>query len=232
MRITLIYALLAVVLGMVYSMCIALLLNRKIPGRALFRTVFLLPFAIPMVSSWVAFIHITSYNGVINNIIDMFGGERIHILWLDNATLIPALAVIAVWASGNLVVIKMAGLANVPRTYLESAEIDGANAWHRFWRITMPCISPIIFYNILMSLIMHMQVVVPYIAYPWLDIRSYLESVRGPLAVEIYLQGLNLGLLGRSVAMSFALLIPVGIITIILFATSKRWLFYGGGEPS
>jgi len=74
MRITLTYALLAVVLGMVYSMCIALLLNRKIPGRAFFRTVFLLPFAIPMVSSLVAFHLIYSHGGIINSIIDMFGG--------------------------------------------------------------------------------------------------------------------------------------------------------------
>jgi len=232
-RVTLIYALLAVVLGMVYSMCIALLLNRKIPGRTFFRTVFYLPFIIPVVSSLIVFGLIYSHNGVINNIINMFGGERRYFL-LDNATIIPALAFIAVWASGNIVVIKMAGLANVPRTYLESAEVDGANAWHRFWKITIPCMSPIIFYNMLMSLITHMQVVVPSLIFAGggqAGATVIPQSFRF-IAYELYMTGLGYGQLGRAGAISFALFILIGILTIILFSTSKSWLFYEGGGPS
>ena len=232
-RVTVVYSFLSVILGMVYSMIIALLLNRKIPGRAFFRTVFYLPFIIPVVSSLMVFGLIYSYNGVLNNIINMFGGERRYFL-MDNATIIPALAIIAVWASGNIVVIKMAGLANVPRSYLESAEVDGANAWYRFWKITIPCMSPIIFYNMLMSLITHMQVVVPSLIFAGggqAGATVIPQSFRF-VAYELYMTGLGLGFLGRAGAISFALFILIGILTAILFTTSKSWLFYEGGNPS
>ena len=232
-RVTIYYAFLALIIGMIYSMIVALLLNRKIPGRAFFRTVFYLPFVIPVVSSMLIFSLIYSHSGVINNIINMFGGDRIHFL-LDNATIIPAIAIIAVWASGNIIVIKMAGLANVPRTYLESAEIDGANAWHRFWKITIPCMSPIIFYNMLMSLITHMQVVVPSLmlaaggqAGATVIPQSY-RFVAYELYTTMFGRG---GHIGRAGALSFGLFILIGIFTAILFATSKKWLFYEGGGP-
>jgi len=214
-------------------MVIALLLNRKIPGRTFFRTVFYLPFIIPVVSSLVIFGLIYSHNGVINNVINMFGGDRRYFL-LDNASIIPALAIISVWMSGNIVVIKMAGLANVPRSYLESAEIDGANAWHRFWKITIPCMSPIIFYNMLMSLITNMQVVVPSLVFAGggqAGATVIPQSFRF-VAYELYMTGLGLGHLGRAGAISFGLFVLIGILTIILFTTSKSWLFYEGGGPS
>ena len=232
-RVTIIYAFLTVAMGMVWSMIVALLLNRKIPGRAFFRTVFYLPFIIPTVSSMMIFRLLYSHNGVINNIINMFGGDRQHFL-LDDATIIPAIAIIAVWASGNIIVIKMAGLANVPRTYLESAEIDGANAWQRFWKITIPCMSPIIFYNMLMSLITHMQVVVP----------SLMLAGGGQAGATVIPQSFRFityelfttafgrgGFLGRAGAISVVLYILIGIFTAILFITSKQWLFYEGGDP-
>jgi len=232
-RVTLTYAFISVALGMVYSMVVALLLNRKIPGRAFFRTVFYLPFIIPIVSSLMIFGLMYSHNGVINNVINMFGGERRYFL-LDNSTIIPALAIIAVWMSGNIIVIKMAGLANVPRSYLESAEVDGANAWQRFWKITIPCMSPIIFYNMLMSMITHMQVVVPSLIFAGggqAGATVIPQSFKF-IAYELYMTGLGLGHLGRAGAISFAMFVLIGILTIILFSTSKSWLFYEGGDPS
>ena len=231
--VTIVYAFLAVALGMVYSMAIALLLNRKIPGRVFFRTVFYLPFIIPVVSSMMVFGLIYSHSGVINNIINMFGGNRRHFL-LDNSTIIPALAVIAVWASGNIIVIKMAGIANVPRAYLESAEIDGANAWHRFWKITIPCMSPIIFYNMLMSIITHMQVVVPSLMLAGggqAGATVIPQSFRF-VAFELYMTAFTGGHIGRAGAVSFGLFVLIGIFTAILFSTSKSWLFYEGGGPA
>ena len=230
---TLIYSFLAVFLGLVYSMCIALLLNRKMPGKVFFRTAVYLPFIIPVVSSMLVFWLIYSPDGVINNIITMFGGDRIHFLF-ESTTIIPAIAMIAVWASGNIIVIKIAGISNVPRTYLESAEIDGANAWHRFWKITIPCMSPIIFYNMLMSLITNMQVVVPSLM---LTGGGQSGATVTPaqfrfVAYELYNTAFNFGWLGRAGAISFMLFILIGILTAVLFITSKKWLFYEGGGPA
>jgi len=231
---TILYSLLAVFLGMVYSMIIALLLNRKMPGRVFFRTVFYLPFIIPVVSSMLTFRLIFSHGGVVNNIISMFGGDRLYFLF-DNATIIPTLAIIAAWASGNVIVIKIAGIANVPRTYLESAEIDGANAWHRFWKITIPCMSPIIFYNMLMSLITNMQVVVPslMLAGGGQSGQTVIPQSFRFVTYEMYMTAFGRGgFLGRAGAISFALFVLIGIFTAILFATSKKWLFYEGGGPA
>ncbi|MDR2599245.1 MAG: sugar ABC transporter permease [Oscillospiraceae bacterium] len=230
---TVIYAFLAVFLGLVYSMIIALLLNRKIPGRVFFRTAFYLPFIIPVVSSMLIFRLIYAHNGVINNIINMFGGERVHFLF-ENATIIPAIAMIAVWMSGNIIVIKMAGLANIPRSYLESAEVDGANAWHRFWKITIPCMSPIIFYNMLMSLITNMQVVIPSLM---LTSGGQSGATVIPrsfrfIAYELYMTAFSAGQLGRAAAISFGMFVLIGILTAILFLTSRKWLFYEGGGPA
>jgi len=230
--VTVTYAFITVGMGMLYSMTIALLLNRKMPGRAFFRTVFYLPFIIPAVSSFMVFrLMYNPHFGFINNLIAMFGGERVNILF-DDATIIPALSVIAVWTSGNIIVIKMAGLNNVPRTYLEAAEIDGANAWLRFWKITMPVMSPIIFYNMLMSMITHMQVVIPSlmmaggggggtgVIYPSYRFVTY----------ELYTKGISQTNFGLGATISFLLFVLVGIFTAIIFATSKSWLFYEGGD--
>jgi len=230
---TIVYSFLAVFMSMVYSMIIALLLNRKIPGRTFFRTALYLPFIIPVVSSMLIFRLIYAPNGVINNIINIFGGDTVYFLF-DNATIIPALAMMAVWASGNIIVIKIAGISNVPRTYLESAEIDGANAWHRFWKITIPCMSPIIFYNMLMSMITNMQIVVPSLM---LTAGGQSGATVIPrsfrfVAYELYTTAFGHSQLGRAGAISFMLFIVIGIFTAILFATSKKWLFYEGGGPS
>jgi len=232
-RVTVQYAFLTVGLGMVYSMVVALLLNRKLPGRAAFRTIFYLPFIIPVVAGFMTWRLLYSNHGPINSIINMLGGDRSQFLATD-ATIIPALAIIAVWMSGNIIVIKMAGLGNVPRTYQEAAEIDGANAWHRFWKITIPCMTPIIFYNMLMSLVTHMQVFVPSI------IMAGGGTAGPPAAIQesylfmtfaMYRTGFMQGMMGRANAISFIFFILVGMFTAILFATSKSWLFYEGGAP-
>jgi len=231
-RVTIQYAFITVGIGMVYSMVIALLLNRKMPGRAVFRTIFYLPFIIPVVASFLVWNLLYSWQGPINSIVNMFGGSRTHFL-MDNATIIPALAIIAVWTSGNIIVIKMAGLANVPRTYQEAAEIDGANAWQRFWKITIPCMTPIIFYNMLMSLVTHMQVFVPSLlaasggsAGRGIVPESYLF-----MTFVMYREGFMNSFMGRANALSFVFFVLVGIFTAILFLTSKSWLFYEGGAP-
>ncbi|MCL2852939.1 MAG: sugar ABC transporter permease [Defluviitaleaceae bacterium] len=231
-RVTLLYGFLSVAAGLVYSMIIALLLNRPIPGRAAFRTIFYMPFIIPAVATFLSWSLLYDGGGIINNIVVMFGGQRTHFL-SNEQTIIPALAMVAVWTSGNLIVIKMAGLGNVPRTYLEAAEIDGANAWQRFWKITLPCMTPIIFYNMLMSLVTNMQIFVPSLlmaagggAGAGTVPESYLF-----MTFTMYRTGFINGLIGRASAISFIFFILVGIFTAILFITSKSWLFYEGGDP-
>ena len=130
------------------------------------------------------------------------------------------------WLAGNLVVIFLAGLQNVPRVYHEAAEIDGANAFQRFIHITWPCMTPIIFYNLLMSLITNLQVITPALAL----------TGGGPgnssrfLTYLMYFYAFKSRKFGYARAVSFVIFVLIAIFTAILFATSKSWIFSEGGD--
>lgn len=162
-----------------------------------------------------------------DNILGLFGIDNIMFL-SDSSYVVPSLAVIAVWLSGNLIVIFLAGLQNVPRVYHEAAEIDGANAWQRFVHVTVPCMTPIIFYNLLMSLITNMQVVTPALAL----------TSGGPgnssmfITYLMYRYAFKSNQIGYACAISFVFFILIAIFTAILFSTSNRWVYYEGSDAA
>ncbi|MDR3050903.1 MAG: sugar ABC transporter permease [Oscillospiraceae bacterium] len=227
-KVTVQYAVLSVCAGMVYSLSIALLLSRKVPARGFFRAVFYVPYIIPAIAVYTSWALL--YNpdfGVFNALLASQGLPRITFL-ADSRYIIPSLAVIAVWASGNLIVIFLAGLGNVPRVYHEAAEIDGASAWQRFCRITVPCMTPIIFYNLLMSLIANMQVVVPSLIYAGSNRTTYPEYTF--MSFLMYRTGFINNDLSYASTISFIFFAVIGLFTLVLFVTSKSWLFYEGGD--
>ena len=164
LKATVLYAFLAVVGAVLYSLVIALLLNMNIKGRTLFRSIFFIPYLLPAIGVFKGWEWLYEGNfGLFNFIFRMMGIPPQR--FLDSPSqVIPSLVLIAVWTSGNLIVIFLAGLQNVPGVYMEAAKIDGANAWQRFWNVTIPSISPIIFYNVLTALITHLQVITPALA--------------------------------------------------------------------
>ena len=215
---TVYFALVAVIGSIIFSMIVAILLNRKVPARGFFRAVFYLPYVLPAMAVYLGWSWLYDYNhGFLN-----------YLMFLENPNIVvPSLALITVWLSGNLIVVFLAGLQNVPRIYHEAAEIDGANAWQRFWKITMPCMTPIIFYNMLMSLISSLQVFVP----------SFTLTSGGPgnsttfLSYLIYRYAFtSSGRLGYASAIAAVFFVLIGIFTLILFASSKFWVFYMGGD--
>ncbi|NLO85149.1 MAG: sugar ABC transporter permease [Clostridiales bacterium] len=220
------YAFMAVIGSMLWSLMIAMLLNRKVPARSFFRAVFYLPYVLPAMAVYLGWSWLYDYNhGFFNYIISVLGGSKV--MFLDNANMIiPSLSMIAVWLSGNLIVIFIAGLQNVPRIYHEAAEIDGANGWQRFWNITLPCMTPIIFYNLLMALVTNLQVVTPALAL----------TSGGPgnsttfMSYLMYRYAFINNKLGYSCAISAVFFVLIGIFTGILFATSKSWIFYMGDD--
>ena len=225
-KVTMYYAALSVVGGMVYSLLVAMMLKRKIPGRGFLRAVFYLPYILPAVAVYMGWAWLYEANfGLFNYILSSLGIQKV--LFLNDSRLaVPSLSLVAVWLSGNLIVIFLAGLQNVPRVYHEAAEIDGANAWQRFWHVTIPSMSPIIFYNLLMSLITNMQVVVP----------SMALTSGGPgksttfLTYLMYRYAFESNQLGYACAVAFIIFILIGIFTAILFASSRGWIFYEGSD--
>ena len=225
LRATIGYAFLAVVGAVVYSLIIALLLNMDIKGRTLFRSIFFIPYLLPAIGVFKGWQWLYEGNfGLFNFILRMLGLPPQR--FLDSPDqVIPCLVMIAVWTSGNLIVIFLAGLQNVPRVYQEAAKIDGANAWQRFWNITIPSISPIIFYNVLTALITHLQVINPALALT--DGGPAKRSMF--MSYVIYMYGFRKNKLGYAAAYSVVFFILVGIFTIILFKTQKENIF-GEGE--
>jgi multiple sugar transport system permease protein len=223
-RVTILFSILAVIGSMLYSLVIAMLLNRKIPARGLFRVLFYLPYILPAAAVYIGWSWLYESNfGLFNYILKLFGIKGILFL-SDSSAVLPSLALIAVWLSGNLIVIFLAGLQDVPRVYHEAAEIDGANSWQRFIHITLPCMSPIVFYNLLMSLITNMQTVTP----------ALCLTNGGPgnssmfMTYLMYKYAFKSNQIGYGCAISFVFFIIIAIFTGILFATSKNLIFYQG----
>jgi multiple sugar transport system permease protein len=224
--VTVYFAGFAVILSLIYSLVIAMLLNRKIPARGFWRAVFYVPYVLPATAVYVGWSWLYESNfGFFNYLLSKIGVTKILFL-NDSKYVIPSLVLIAVWLSGNLIVIFLAGLQNVPRVYHEAAEIDGANSWQRFRHITLPNMTPIIFYNLLMSLVTNMQIVVPSLAL----------TNGGPgnsstfITYLMYRYAFQSNRIGYACAISFVFFILIAIFTGILFITSKRWVYYEGGN--
>jgi ABC-type sugar transport systems, permease components len=225
-RVTIIFSVMAVLGSMIYSLFIAMLLNRKIPARAFWRAVFYVPYVLPAAAVYVGWSWLYEANfGFFNYLLSKIGLHKIMFI-ADSKYVLPSLALIAVWLSGNLIVIFLAGLQNVPRVYHEAAEIDGANNWQRFRHVTLPCMTPIIFYNLLMSLIANMQIVTPALS---LTNGGPGNSSRF-MTYLMYDQAFVNNKLGYACAVSFVFFVLIAILTAIIFTTSKSWIFYEGGD--
>ncbi len=225
-KVTVYFSVLAVFGSILYSFAIALLLNQKIPARGFFRAIFYLPYVLPAMAVYLGWSWLYESNwGLFNYILSFLGIGKVKFIG-SPTWVVPSLALIAVWLSGNLIVIFLAGLQNVPRVYHEAAEMDGRSGWQRFRYITIPCMTPIIFYNLLMSLITNMQVVTPALAL----------TQGGPgnssrfISYVMYTYAFKDAKLSYACAISFIFFLIIAVFTIILFVTSGRWVFYQGGN--
>lgn len=223
-RVTIYFSIVSVAGGMIYSLIVAMLLNRKIPARGFFRVLFYLPYILPAAAVYIGWSWLYETNfGLFNFILKSIGLNGIMFL-SDSSAVVPSLALISVWLSGNLIIIFLAGLQSVPRVYHEAAEIDGANGWQRFLHVTLPSMSPIIFYNLLMSLITNMQIVTPALAL----------TNGGPgnssmfMTYLMYRMAFKSNRIGYACSISFVFFVLIAIFTAVLFATSKSWIFYEG----
>jgi multiple sugar transport system permease protein len=159
---TLIYAGASVPLGTLVSLSLALLLNCDVKGRTIFRTVFYLPAIVPLVASSMLWLWIFNgqygiLNWVLGPIVGVLGANPPA--WLTDPNWAkPALIVMSLWGVGNSMIIYLAGLQDVPKQLYESAAIDGANAWQRFRHVTLPMISPVVYFNVVMGIISSLQV--------------------------------------------------------------------------
>lgn len=157
LRVTGLYALIAIPLGLVIAIVMAQLCNRLLRGMSLYRSIFFLPMVTSPVLSGIVFIWIFSADGPINSGLSLFGIEIGS--WLQSHTLVlPALAIVAVWMSfGYNMLILLAGMLAIPEEYYEAARMDGATAWQRFRRITLPLLKPSLFFVMVLETVRSFQ---------------------------------------------------------------------------
>jgi multiple sugar transport system permease protein len=220
---TVYYALLALPAGLAIALGLALLLNVKIAAQSLYRTLIFLPSLVPAVAS--AMLWLWLFNGrlgLINFVLESIGVTNPP-NWLTDVRLaLPSLVLMSFWGVGNTVVIFLAGLQDVPRDLYEAAELDGANKLRSLWHVTLPCISPVIFFNLIMGIIATFQVfTLPFIMTQGGPARStYFYTMY--LYDKIF-RDLNVG---YGSAMAWIQLLIILGLTGVAFWSSKRWVHY------
>jgi len=225
--VTLRFGLLIVPLSMGAALGLAILVNSTLlRGRNVFRTLFYLPMHIPIVAStlvWIGVLHATS--GWLNIGLGAVGLPQPN--WLQNPDAVgPALALMGLWGIGNMMLIFLAGLQGVPTELYDAAKVDGAGAWGRFRHVTLPMISPVLFYNVIIALIATFQ----YFTQAYVVSNGRGDPDQATLFMNLYLYRQAFGFfhMGYAAALAWLLFVIVLFLTIILFRTSGRWVFQGG----
>jgi len=215
----------------------AYVLTKPRRGRAFYRTAFFLPTMVPAVAAAVAFLFLLNAGGPIDHILGF-----LHLpqpLWfLDAQWSKPGLVVIGLWGVGSTMIIFLAALLNVPTHLYEAADIEGANAWQKLRHVTLPMISPVIFFTAVIGVIYGFQyfteayVVGASVGGAAGGTSSALGSPQGSTlfyTIWLYQQGFEAFHLGYASAMAWMLFVIVLACTLVLIKSSNRWVFYQGG---
>lgn len=219
------YTLGSVPLVIVLGFIAALLLNGNIRGRSVLRTIFYLPVVMPTVASSVLWLWIFNPNfGVLNAFLGHLGIPPQQWLFSQREA-IPSLILMSTWGIGNVVVIFLAGLQNVPRHLLDAVAVDGGNTWHKFLHVTIPWMTPSIFFNLVLAMIGAFQTFN----------QVYIMSSGGPnyatyfYAFYVYVEAFTYGNLGYAAALSWVLFLIIAALSAVVFMSGKYWVFYEGG---
>jgi multiple sugar transport system permease protein len=225
-KVTILYGLGRVPLGILTGLAAAVLLNQKVKAEGLWRTVYYMPVVLPPVA--VSLMWMWIYNpryGVLNNFIhSVFGVEGPR--WLDDANLVlPSLMMMAVWAAvGRNMIIYLSGLQGIAQELYEAATIDGASPWRKFMRITLPLLTPVIFFNLVTGMIDTFQ----------LFTQAYVMTEGGPrnqslfFTYYLYQNAFQRFKMGYASAMAVVVFILIMALTLLVFRWSKAWVYYEG----
>lgn len=222
--VTLKYAMISVPLMIVAGVILALLLNSNIRGIALYRTVFFLPSIVPTVATTAIFMWILNPQiGLVNGLLSKFG--VVGPGWLnDPKWALWSLMFMGLWGVGNSMVIYLAGLKDIPVYLYEAAIVDGAGPIQRLRKITLPMLTPVIFFNLVMGVIGSLQYFT----------QAYIMTGGGPedstrfYALYLFDRAFRYTDMGYASAMAWILFVAIIVLTSALFGTQKRWVHYGG----
>jgi len=224
LRVTTVYAFVSVPLQISLGLVLAMLLNAQIRGLAWFRTVYYLPAILSGVAVSFLWIWVFSADwGVLNYALSLIGIRGPN--WLTSETwALPSLILMSLWGVGGGMVIYLAGLQGVPTELYEAAEVDGANPWRKFWHITLPMISPVILFQLILGIIGALQTFT----------EGYVMTAGGPndatLFYVLYLwrnafQQLQMG---YASALAWGIFVYILLLTLLVLRSSSTWVYYTG----
>ncbi len=229
LQVTFTYVLAGVPLRLAFALCVAMLLNRASKGVGIYRTLFYLPSIIGgSVAVAIMWRNIFGNDGTINALLFFMGIDK-KILWYQDPTsALWTLILLSIWQFGSSMLIFLAGLKNIPPTYYEAASVDGANGLQQFFKITLPQLSPIIFFNLVMQTISAFMTFTP----AYIISKGEGGPLDGTLLYSLYLfqKAFNFFQMGYASAMAWVMLLIVGLLTLILFKTSSYWVHYESKE--
>jgi multiple sugar transport system permease protein len=224
MGVTLRYTVMSVPLYMVAGLLLALVLNGKLRGMNFFRTVMFMPSVIAGTAVAVLWSMLLNPDvGVVNQVLRFIGIANPPRWLSSNDWALPAYVLMGLWSIGGGVIIYLAGLQNIPPHLYEAAEIDGANAIQKFLNITLPMLTPTIFFSLITSLIGSFQV------FDGAYVLNGRGARRGALLfylLHLYNEGFRGARFGYASAMAWVLVILAAVAIVITFRTSERWVYY------
>lgn len=222
LKVTILYVIYSVPLKLVGGLALALLLNLKVPGINIFRTIFYIPAVISGVAVSLMWVWLLQPDyGIVNSLLSLIGIKGPGWFW-DPKWALFSVALMSVWNVGGGAVIYLAGLQNIPPHLYEAASIDGAGAWQRFWKITIPLLTPTLFFQLVVELIDSFRVFT----------QAFVITRGGPLFATYFMmlylyeeafQNFNMG---YASALAIVLTTITLIATIILYVTQNRWVYY------
>ena len=228
---TFLYAGVVVPIALAGSLFLAILLNQKLKGTNIFRTIFFVPHLTPIVAvaviwSWLLHPNLGPVNGYLELLLGIEGPR-----WFtDRQWALPSTVIVSVWMQlgGNAMLIFLAGLQGVPEELYEAADLDGASSWQKFRSVTLPLISPTIFFNLILGIIAAMKVFG----------LAFVTTAGGPayatwfFALHIYHQAFEFYRLGYGSALAWLFALVLIAFTLVQLKLSGRWVYYEGDEPS
>ena len=222
--VTLYYVSLTVPVSLTAALLMAMLLKKNVRGKGLFRAVFYVPTIVPVVATSTIFVWLFNPDiGLLNQVLKL-----LHLptsMWIyDEATVIPTMAFMNIWSVGGAMLIFLAGLESIPEQYYEAIEIDGGGARHKFFNVTLPMLTPTIFFNLVMGIINAFQ------AFS----EAFIMTGGGPnnasllYVVYLYREAFTNQRMGAASAIAWILFIIILVLSIVVFRSSKTWVYYEG----
>jgi multiple sugar transport system permease protein len=222
---TLYFTAINVPLGTALALGLAILLNRSIRGGGVYRTIFYLPSLVPVISTILMWkIMFSGNGGILNAILNVFGIDAVNWLGYDHAT--TSLIIMTLWGAGGGILINLAGLKGIPKDLYEAASIDGAGAFQNFRRITLPLMTPIIFFNVLMGIIGSLQVYLQPILLNGSELLARPIQPNYLYVVHAFQQIFASQRFAYGMALLWVLFVVILALSIVVFLTSKYWVYY------